>query len=111
MANSLGSLIDLDVDVIAIVRGGGARTDLMAFDLESVAHAVATCPVPVLSGIGHEIDRSVVDEVAHTAYKTPTACAAAIVQRVARFDQNLTTVGRQIVNPVSYTHLTLPTKA
>ena len=104
LANSLGSLIDLDVDVIAIVRGGGARTDLMAFDLESVAHAVATCPVPVLSGIGHEIDRSVVDEVAHTAYKTPTACAAAIVQRVARFDQNLTTVGRQIVNLASNCH-------
>lgn len=77
------------VDVIAVVRGGGARTDLMAFDLESVARVVAESPVPVFSGIGHEIDRSVVDEVAHTAFKTPTACAVALVQRVQAFNQHL----------------------
>ena len=85
------------VDVIAIVRGGGARTDLMTFDLESVARAVAGSPVPIFSGIGHEIDRSVVDEVAHTAFKTPTACAAALVQRVATFNQRLTESSRRIL--------------
>ena len=56
----------------------------MAFDLESVATAVANSTRPVLSGIGHEIDRSIVDEVAHTAYKTPTACAAALVHIPSR---------------------------
>lgn len=72
-------------EVVALVRGGGARTDLAAFDDERVARAIATCPVPILTGVGHEIDRSVADEVAHTAHKTPTACAHALVLRVRGF--------------------------
>lgn len=72
-------------EVIALVRGGGARTDLMAFDGEQVARAVAASPVPVFTGIGHEVDRSVADEVAHTATKTPTACAAELVALVRTF--------------------------
>lgn len=71
------------VDVIAVVRGGGARTDLVAFDSEAVARAVASAPVPVVSGVGHEIDRTMIDEVAHEAQKTPTAAAVFIVD-VAR---------------------------
>jgi exodeoxyribonuclease VII large subunit len=74
------------VDAVALVRGGGARTDLLAFDDERVARAIAACPVPVLTGIGHEVDRSVADEVAHTAHKTPTACAQALVEQVRLFD-------------------------
>ena len=70
------------VDVVAVVRGGGARTDLVAFDHEHVARAIAQCPVPVLTGIGHEVDTSVADEVAHLALKTPTACAAHLVEVV-----------------------------
>ena len=101
---AIETLGDVDVDVIAVVRGGGARTDLMAFDLESVAIAVANSTRPVLSGIGHEIDRSVVDEVAHTAFKTPTACAAALVQTVAAFDQNLDLSARRIVNLAVTSH-------
>lgn len=69
-------------DVIALVRGGGARTDLGAFDDEAVARAIAACPVPVFTGLGHETDRSVADELAHTAAKTPTACAQLLVARV-----------------------------
>jgi exodeoxyribonuclease VII large subunit len=68
--------------VVALVRGGGARTDLAAFDDEAVARAIAACPVPVLTGIGHEVDTSVADDVAHTAAKTPTACAQLLVARV-----------------------------
>ena len=66
-------------DVISVVRGGGARTDLAAFDSETVARAIANAPVPVVSGIGHEIDRTIADEVAHEAQKTPTAAAVFIV--------------------------------
>jgi exodeoxyribonuclease VII large subunit len=76
-------------DVIAVVRGGGARTDLGAFDHEAVARAVASSPVPVFTGIGHETDRSVCDEVAHTAAKTPTACAQLVVARVRDFEQRV----------------------
>ena len=68
-----------EVDVIAVVRGGGARTDLVAFDSEAVARAVANAPVPVVTGVGHEIDRTIVDEVAYEAQKTPTAAAVFIV--------------------------------
>jgi exodeoxyribonuclease VII large subunit len=70
------------VDLIAIVRGGGARIDLAAFDSEPIARAIATSTVAVWCGIGHEIDRSVADEVAHTSWKTPTACASALVEAV-----------------------------
>lgn len=68
------------LDIVLLVRGGGARTDLACFDDESVARAIASCPVPVFTGVGHEIDTTVVDEVAHTAHKTPTAAAAAVVE-------------------------------
>ena len=71
------------LDALAVIRGGGARTDLAAFDDEAVARAIAACPVPVLTGIGHEVDTSVADEVAHTSAKTPTACAQLLVARVA----------------------------
>lgn len=70
------------VDVILLVRGGGARTDLAPFDADLLARAVAAMPVPVFTGIGHEVDRSIADEVAHSAHKTPTAAAAAVVARV-----------------------------
>ncbi len=70
------------VDVVLLVRGGGAATDLVAFDHEDVARAIAACPVAVFTGIGHETDRSVADEVAHTAHKTPTAAAGAVVRTV-----------------------------
>jgi exodeoxyribonuclease VII large subunit len=73
------------VDVIALVRGGGARTDLAAFDSELIARTIAALRVPVFTGIGHEIDTSVADLVAHTAGKTPTACAAHLVAHVRSF--------------------------
>ena len=73
------------VDVIVLIRGGGARTDLATFDSELVARAIAGAGVPVLTGLGHEIDRSVADEVAHTALKTPTACAGALIERVQAY--------------------------
>lgn len=70
------------VDVICIVRGGGAQSDLHAFDDERVARAIATCGVPVLTGVGHTGDISVADLVAHAAHRTPTACGEALVSRV-----------------------------
>lgn len=79
----------LEVDVLAVVRGGGARTDLAAFDTAPVARAIAACPKPVLCGIGHEIDSSVADMVAHASLKTPTACAQFLIERVVDFDFQL----------------------
>jgi len=88
VARAIALVLQRDVDAVAVVRGGGSRTDLAPFDGETIARAVAGAAVPVITGIGHEVDRSIADEVAHTACKTPTACAAALVERVA------TAVGR-----------------
>jgi exodeoxyribonuclease VII large subunit len=58
---------------------------LLAFDTHEIAEAIARCPLPVFTGIGHEIDVSVADEVASRSFKTPTACAAAIGEMVHKF--------------------------
>lgn len=92
VASAVRMLSTHPLDALALIRGGGARTDLAAFDDEAVARAIAACPVPVVTGIGHEIDTSVADEVAHSPAKTPTACAQVLVARVAgvveRFDSS-----------------------
>ena len=78
------ALVRLDrrrVDVIALVRGGGAKTDLASFDSELIGRTIAMLDTAVVTGIGHEIDTSVADLAAHTSLKTPTACAAHLVGR------------------------------
>ena len=74
-----------DLDVLMLVRGGGSKNDLMAFDSAQIATAIANCRLPVLTGIGHEIDLSVADEVANQSHKTPTACATAVIEQVREF--------------------------
>ncbi len=74
-----------DLDVVVLIRGGGSKTELATFDHEAIATAIAKSPLPVFTGLGHEIDRSVADEVAHSSLKTPTACAAALVEHVNAF--------------------------
>ena len=82
---ALRTIFTQPVDCIALIRGGGSRGDLAVFDNEQICHTIAAAPVPVLTGIGHEIDRSVADVVAHTALKTPTAVAAELVRRVGTY--------------------------
>jgi exodeoxyribonuclease VII large subunit len=74
-----------DLDAMVVIRGGGARNELAVFDAEQIARAIATSLVPVLTGLGHEVDRSVADDVAHTMLKTPTACAGELIARAARY--------------------------
>ncbi|MDX2382235.1 MAG: exodeoxyribonuclease VII large subunit [Acidimicrobiia bacterium] len=71
------------LDAIVVIRGGGARNELAVFDAEEIARAIAGAPTPVLTGLGHEVDRSIADETAHTAAKTPTACARILIDRVS----------------------------
>ena len=85
-----------EVDVVVLARGGGSRTDLVAFDHELVARAIVSCERPVFTGIGHETDRSVADETAHTACSTPTAAAEAVVQSVEDWLERLDDAGRSI---------------
>jgi exodeoxyribonuclease VII large subunit len=85
VARALRRLAVEPIDLVALVRGGGSKLDLMSFDSEEVGRAVSAMPVPVLSGIGHETDRSVVDEAAAVAVKTPSAAGEWIVARVADY--------------------------
>ena len=73
------------LDVIVITRGGGSIAELSCFDSEKIATAIAQLNIPVLSGIGHEINTTVTDLAAHTFAKTPTAIAKFIVERLTGF--------------------------
>lgn len=98
VTRALASAVRLQPDVVVLVRGGGSRSDLAAFDHEAVARAIARCPIPVVVGIGHEIDSSVADVVAHTAAKTPTAAAQLIVGAVAEVRHALFDAQRRLVD-------------
>jgi exodeoxyribonuclease VII large subunit len=78
-----------DLDVVVLIRGGGSKTDLATFDHIAIATAIATSPLPVFTGLGHEIDRSIADDVAHSSLKTPTACATALVEHVNAFQSDV----------------------
>jgi exodeoxyribonuclease VII large subunit len=82
IAAALERLARAPLDVVCIVRGGGSKTDLVYFDSEKICRAIAACPVPVLTGIGHEIDLSLADMVAHRHFKTPTDCAKFLEARL-----------------------------
>ena len=74
-----------DIDLVMLMRGGGSKGDLAAFDDEQIAMAISKCSHPVFTGIGHEIDTSIADIVAHSASKTPTACAQSVIAIVESF--------------------------
>ena len=103
IAAGIAELVRRDVDMIAVVRGGGARNELAAFDTAEVARAIALCPVPVLTGIGHEIDHTVADDVAYAAYKTPTAVAGALIDMVRAAVATSESLWRDIVTTASST--------
>lgn len=75
-----------DYDVVVIIRGGGATTDMAAFDDYALASNVANFPLPVITGIGHDRDESVVDMVAAVRCKTPTAVAAFLVEEMMNLE-------------------------
>jgi exodeoxyribonuclease VII large subunit len=90
IAGALRRLRDAGIDLAVIVRGGGGTSDLLAFDSEVVARAIANAPFPVWTGIGHTGDRSVADEVANRSLITPSACGEALVARVAEYWDSVT---------------------
>ena len=80
-------------DVVAIIRGGGATADLICFDDYTLAAHVAQFPLPILTGIGHNKDESVVDMVAHQSLKTPTAVADYLIDCLASQEAELEALG------------------
>ncbi len=83
-------------DCVVIIRGGGATSDLSGFDTLALAENVANFPLPVITGIGHDRDESVVDFVAHTRVKTPTAAAAFLIANLKSVADRLTDAERRI---------------
>ncbi|WP_173021410.1 exodeoxyribonuclease VII large subunit [Lewinella sp. W8] len=83
-------------DAIVIIRGGGGRMDLAAFDDEDLAREIAGSQLPVIVGIGHETDESIADRVANTSLKTPTATAVFLIQRMMQAEVRLLQLGRGI---------------
>lgn len=83
-------------DAVVIIRGGGAKLDLMAFDNEKISRVVADFPLPVLTGIGHDIDESILDRVAHSSLKTPTAVADFIINHNLFFENKLLQTGSEL---------------
>ncbi|MGP1464061.1 MAG: exodeoxyribonuclease VII large subunit [Prevotella koreensis] len=71
-------------DCVVIIRGGGATSDLSGFDTLALAENVAQFPIPVITGIGHERDESILDMISHTRVKTPTAAAALLIDHLKR---------------------------
>ena len=85
-------------DAIVIIRGGGSKMDLSAFDSYQICRYIALNPLPVITGIGHERDISVADMVAHTALKTPTAVAEFLLRRMEQVVIQLFNAEDRLVN-------------
>jgi len=97
VVSALSSLRGLPIDLAVLIRGGGSRSDLAVFDSRAIAEAIAMAPFPVLTGLGHEIDRSIADMVAHSSYKTPTKVAELLVEQVARRELAVDELRRRLV--------------
>ena len=84
-------------DAVVIIRGGGATADLSSFDNYDLAYHVTQFPLPVITGIGHEKDDTIIDLVAHTRLKTPTAVAEFLIAGVERFAVKLSELETGII--------------
>lgn len=85
-----------EFDAVVIIRGGGATSDLSGFDTYLLAAVCAQFPLPIITGIGHERDDTVLDSVAHTRVKTPTAAAEYLINRMGEAAATLTTLSLRL---------------
>ena len=80
--SALEQIYDMPFDCVVIIRGGGATSDMSGFDTLALAENVANFPIPIITGIGHERDESILDMISHTRVKTPTAAAALLIDHL-----------------------------
>ena len=86
-----------DYDAIAIIRGGGAQSDFILFDNYELSRAVAKFPIPIITGIGHQKNETIVDLMAHSATKTPTKAAELIIAHNKSFEESLVKMQKMII--------------
>lgn len=92
---------DIDMwDVVVIIRGGGATSELSCFDTYDLANNCAQFPLPIITGIGHQRDESVLDMVAHTRAKTPTAAAELLIHAMLEQETYMTNMMQGVVQGV-----------
>ncbi len=96
ICRAIDALERFSPDLIAIVRGGGSKTDLSHLDNEDIGRKIASSQIPFWTGIGHEIDESVLDFVSNRAFKTPTAVAVEIVGRFDSVEKKLFQASKRI---------------
>ena len=89
-----------EFDVVVIIRGGGATSDLSGFDTYLLAASCAQFPLPIITGIGHERDDTVIDKVAHTRVKTPTAAAEFLITRMDKCNDALNEMSKRLMQGV-----------
>lgn len=89
-------------DVVVIIRGGGGVADLASFDSYDLAVNIANFPIPVIVGIGHERDNTILDIVAHTSVKTPTAAAALLIDFLGEQISHIEQLKEEMVEAVSW---------
>ena len=87
----------INYDAVVIIRGGGSKSDLLTFDSYQLAQTVARFPIPIITGLGHHNDVSIVDLVAHTATKTPTKAAEFIIAHNRVFEEKILSIQQGIV--------------
>ena len=83
-------------DAVIIIRGGGATADLSGFDTLALAENVAQFPIPIITGIGHDRDESILDMVAHQRVKTPTAAATLLIDNLKQVADRIADVRQRI---------------
>ena len=93
--NSINAVCE-NFDAVVIIRGGGATSDMTGFDTLALAENVANFPIPIITGIGHDRDESILDMVSHTRVKTPTAAAAFLIDHLKTVFDQLTTLSEAI---------------
>ena len=98
----LDKLIDVfnakkDYDAVIIIRGGGAQSDFLLFDNYELSRAIAKFPIPVITGIGHQKNETIIDLMAHTSTKTPTKAAELIIAHNRNFEDNLVRIQKTII--------------
>jgi len=90
------------VDVVLLVRGGGSLEDLWCFNEEQVARAIVASTVPVISGVGHEMDFTIADFVADVRASTPSAAAEIVVQTRREFDKHVSDLEESLISLIRY---------